>query len=566
MPRFGGSTTKGRSGAIVVAASDSYYIRSADRVCSGADDDVIVLAAMQENENVQLLDGTYYFTSAPTYQVANQKVFGQGWNTIIEHSLVGGAFTLIDYCSLSDMAIKPQTATSNGLVLQGAVGNTLYYPQLENLWIEGANGVEAASGITFDDWILYLSAHKVYLHWLQNGIICSGSGADRRIFASTFVDILGYECAIGVDIQSGGGLSFINSIFEHHTDGVGFQINDARIKLLGGHIEQTGTADVGVRLLAGADKIFITTNLLAAVPIDASAIDSGHDYIYYGTDLGPVGNQVLRNVMYNTSVIEEVENITESRIRGDLVSVLDVAQPVHALWPFVETTATVVVLDYGRRGHDLSASENVSSWDTIPTFKSRGTYYTFNGTDEDLIIADHADFRFDDGAAEAVSWVFLALVDDTAAIRTPISKWSESFGGESREWKIEIAADDTLVLRLYDETNDEECSRASDTAVTIDVWKVFIVTYDGSGGATAADGITLYENGAVVASTATNNASYVSMVGGGGSVRVGSYLDSAGNRAGFYDGQMTWPMVVGKELSADEVWIITQKLRSMLGF
>lgn len=103
--------------------------------------------------------------------------------------------------------------------------------------------------------------------------------------------------------------------------------------------------------------------------------------------------------------------------------------------------------------------------------------------------------------------VALCNVTDTAAARTILSKFATS----NREWQFLLDANDLLTLILTDESAGVAPQRASDAAVTQASWRLFGVTYDGSGGATALDGVALYDNGAALASTATNNAAYVAM-------------------------------------------------------
>mgnify|MGYP001615469253 FL=1 len=57
-----------------------------------------------------------------------------------------------------------------------------------------------------------------------------------------------------------------------------------------------------------------------------------------------------------------------------------------------------------------------------------------------------------------------------------------------------------------------------------------------TGGATAANDIALYQNGALIASTASNNAGYVAMENGTNPAAVGGYSNSGAGT--FMDGSM----------------------------
>ncbi len=68
-----------------------------------------------------------------------------------------------------------------------------------------------------------------------------------------------------------------------------------------------------------------------------------------------------------------------------------------------------------------------------------------------------------------------------------------------------------LQLILYDESLDKLPFRQSNAAITMGGLHLFGATYNGVGSTTAADGIVLYQDAAVIASTATNDALYVAM-------------------------------------------------------
>ena len=85
-----------------------------------------------------------------------------------------------------------------------------------------------------------------------------------------------------------------------------------------------------------------------------------------------------------------------------------------------------------------------------------------------------------------------------------------------------------VALLWNDGNGTESLAGATSTpfAVSDDVistgWHFFGCTYDSTGGATAADGIILYVDGAAVDSTATNDADYTAMQAAGEAVRIGS--------------------------------------------
>lgn len=102
---------------------------------------------------------------------------------------------------------------------------------------------------------------------------------------------------------------------------------------------------------------------------------------------------------------------------------------------------------------------------------------------------------------------------------------------------IELTAGDVLGLWNSGEGKEamaeEVVSAVSDDAIPTG-WHFFGATYDSTGGATAADGIILYVNGAAVESTNTNNASYTAMQAGAALVRIGAQEGKGGNATKFW--------------------------------
>ena len=180
-------------------------------------------------------------------------------------------------------------------------------------------------------------------------------------------------------------------------------------------------------------------------------------------------------------------------------------------------------------------SEAPSAFDT-PLRLSRPTNWqgviplvTFNGTDEEADSPDAPGWSRNDAAAAAWSLIVWANVTNTAAHRSFLAKHF----GTTREWHFGIITTDLLRLTLYDESVDKETLRTSDAAIPMGAMTQFAMTYDGSGGATAGNGITLYVNGVAVASTATNDVDYVAMEDLGGVVELGDFNDSS-----FFSGKM----------------------------
>ena len=136
-------------------------------------------------------------------------------------------------------------------------------------------------------------------------------------------------------------------------------------------------------------------------------------------------------------------------------------------------------------------------------------------------IADNAAYSFGDSSNDSdfslAVWVFVTPHNSGQEI---IAKWDSVAG--KREWRLEIDASEKLKLLLFDDDTNTVINRLSDDALTTG-WHLVCSTYTGPGsGTTAANRVTLYVDGVEVDSTATNNASYVSMINTNEPVIIGA--------------------------------------------
>lgn len=175
---------------------------------------------------------------------------------------------------------------------------------------------------------------------------------------------------------------------------------------------------------------------------------------------------------------------------------------------------------YVPNGTDTTTSVESSTvgrtitWDaTIAARASQlgnGYAQSFNGSTQYGTMPDSATLTFGNGSVDQpVGVVVLANVTDTAASRDFLTKWDGPVA--AREWNFSVNGSDQFRFEVYDEVTDALVTNVSTAAIIQGSWCLFGATYDGRGGATAANGVTLYVNGAAVSSTPTNHASYVAM-------------------------------------------------------
>ena len=261
-------------------------------------------------------------------------------------------------------------------------------------------------------------------------------------------------------------------------------------------------------------------------------------------------------------------------------AVLSVLGPTGVLLPFGDPhhgqpNATTFTTK-GEEQVTFTWSEPLSSFDTpldvtgADSFQGIVPVVTFNGTDENAITPDAAFWSVDDSGDNGFSIGMWVYINDTVVTRRILGKYDT--GEAISEWSIFINATDKLIFVIRDESAAVNIERDSDAAVNQGQWAFLVATYDGTGGATAMDGATLYQNGVVMASTAVNNGSYVAMENGTSVVSLGAFRIS-GNPTALFDGKMAGgplgPWFVTHDaagiITADEVRALYDLGRAALG-
>lgn len=175
-----------------------------------------------------------------------------------------------------------------------------------------------------------------------------------------------------------------------------------------------------------------------------------------------------------------------------------------------------------------------------------------DGVDDYVDLGDSNDFSFGNGSSdEAVTWFGVFEVIQSSGFDI-ITKWDVTIGTQLREYIIYINADEQIVCKLYDESANVACSRTTNAGLS-EGFHSFVVAYDGLGGATAANGMGIYVNGVVVASTVSNNASYVAMENLSTLLLIGAETGTDGIKRGFIEGDAALIGVDGSEWSAYDV-------------
>ena len=136
-------------------------------------------------------------------------------------------------------------------------------------------------------------------------------------------------------------------------------------------------------------------------------------------------------------------------------------------------------------------------------------YLDLDGVDDYLQVADADQLSFGNGTADSPLTFELWFRADRMTKNQLLGKW---WDGSTSEYRLHLASG---IIRLDLRDNSSQTTISAFTTGTysslIGSWHHLAVTYDGRGGATAADGITIYVDGASVPLYRMNNAAYVAM-------------------------------------------------------
>ena len=227
---------------------------------------------------------------------------------------------------------------------------------------------------------------------------------------------------------------------------------------------------------------------------------------------------------------------------------------------FDNISCTLTCEDYSSKGHNGVFKGAMTSDDRV----DRGSVFMYDpdGTDDYIDFGDDDDFSFGDGTDDSAFSVGMVFDNVSSANKVLLSKWLESAGSESREWLFYVQNNNTIQLILYDESANVTPRRTTDEAITQGMFFV-VATYDGGGGATAANGISIYVNGVLVSSAATNSGSYVAMESLASPMFMGAYMtDIIVNP---FDGDVGAVFLDASEWPAEKVWSMWLQVKGKYG-
>ena len=327
-------------------------------------------------------------------------------------------------------------------------------------------------------------------------------------------------------------------------------------KIINNTIKDTKGGYESIAHINGTNTIISGNTIYGTTHKRSLYIANGNNTCVFGNYFTNGSNGILYDTITNLSRIYNNSGYVHiSEIRETIDRLIDVMGTPRLLTPFSETTGTSIS-DYTRLGNTIYALASVA---TQYGFCGRATYYNFNGSTERLYIPNDTDFDFGDGSGNDTAFsIICCLNPDNVTSRFIIGKWDVN---NQREWRLFFDASGYPTLQLYDESADKYIGRQDQTAFTTGSWKVLVTTYSAS---KTSAGIKIYIDGVQVDDTNYEDAGYNSMDPVVAQLQIGA-LKNAAAYSEYFDGKLTWIGVAAKELSADEVWSLTQRLKGVLG-
>jgi hypothetical protein len=150
---------------------------------------------------------------------------------------------------------------------------------------------------------------------------------------------------------------------------------------------------------------------------------------------------------------------------------------------------------------------------------------TVNGSDEEALGSDGAYFTHGDASNDEAFSIIAWIKMDASPAGNGTLLAKHGNGGDNREWAARINADGDATFSFCDDSTDTFPNVITDAGMSLNLWHQVVFTYDGTGGSSAMGGAEIYVDGALVATTETNDGSYTAMEDGSS---VPSFLSRSG--------------------------------------
>jgi hypothetical protein len=174
------------------------------------------------------------------------------------------------------------------------------------------------------------------------------------------------------------------------------------------------------------------------------------------------------------------------------------------------------------------------------TVSSDPYYLSFDGVDDYVDVADSDSLSFGNGATDApLTFELWFRPNSMSSRQNLLTKWGNS--SSAQEYRLFIVSG-TIRLDLMDRNGQAMVwvNTTGNLASLAGGWHHLAVTYDGRGGATAANGVTIYVDGVAVPVNRVNNAAYVAMNNTAALLQIGREAPASRHYNGGLDEIRLW--------------------------
>ena len=327
------------------------------------------------------------------------------------------------------------------------------------------------------------------------------------------------------------------------------------------YVSLSGSATTLNKMVAGSPTTVATSASTFSGATAVEVVMSGSNFtvlvnnavLLTGTDSfnatatkhGIMRQQALNNSRHDNFTVKQASAnsapISRATFLSGMSTILGANQRVLYVPNGTDTTSSVESSTVGR----------TITWDATIAARAvvTGNAYsqTFNGTNQWGDMVDAADLSFGNGTTDqAFSILVLANASALAGEVTLAAKWAAGL----QEYRFTLDATGLARMFMQDASAGAAIeARSAAGAATAGTWGLFGMSYDGTGGASAANGAAVYANGVDVTASRTNSGSYVAME----DLAVAfSIATRNAHTATFFPGSIAMVAVTQKALTASE--------------
>lgn len=248
-------------------------------------------------------------------------------------------------------------------------------------------------------------------------------------------------------------------------------------------------------------------------------------------------------------------NLNTQKLGGDILCLMTDPKLLNVMCED-PSTGGACYIDISGNSHDGTPNGTWTSGDRLK--QGRSWVLDPNGVDTYIDFGDHDDFSFGDGSNDsAFTIITFVKVIRGAGYNHIISKRNDTTGTEQREWNYYITTAGIISVRFHDESLNVHSDIVTDTGLS-EGWHLIIITYDGSGGATAMNGVNIYSDGNLVNSTPTHDGNYIAMENTTAKLLINTITSSSGIPTSFNNCDIGIVAIDAVEQSASDVWRMWQ--------